>query len=77
MWMPPPLSAPSRLRELLPEAGQHIDIVASELERGLFTPQPADAARARTAGFSLLLVALRAAFINRLSAPGRRNAYSR
>ncbi len=65
------------LRELLPEGGQYIDIVAAELETGLFTLQPADAARARKAGFSLLLVALRGAFINRLSAPGRRDVYSR
>jgi hypothetical protein len=73
-----PAERAASLRQVLPQALEHIDIVASELETGLFTPQPADAARARKAGFFLLLHALRAALFNRMSTlGGGRDAYSR
>ena len=48
------------LRKLLPSAQEHIGIVASELETGLFTPGQPDVPRARRAGLLVLFHALRA-----------------
>ncbi len=42
------------LVSLLPEAAPHIEAVTSELQTGLFSPQPADIQRARRAGLQVL-----------------------
>lgn len=61
---PPVHATPSEravtLKRLLPEAAAHIDAVASELETGLFTAEPANVQRARRAGLLVLVHALRA-----------------
>ena len=47
-----PAERAATLKGLLPQAAALIEAVATELETGLFTPKPADATRARKAGFA-------------------------
>jgi transglutaminase-like putative cysteine protease len=56
-------TAAERARELeraLPSAAEAIEALASEHQTALFTPRPADASRARRAGWTILLHAMRA-----------------
>ncbi|HTP02894.1 MAG TPA: transglutaminaseTgpA domain-containing protein [Anaerolineales bacterium] len=55
-----PAERAANLKDLLPQAAEHIEAVASELETGLFTPHPADVSRARRSGWLVILHALRA-----------------
>ena len=55
-----PAERAATLKTLLPAATEHIEAVASELETGLFTPHPADVARARRSGLMVLVHTLRA-----------------
>lgn len=55
-----PSERAATLKKLLPPAAAHIEAVASELETGLFTPQPADLRRARRSGLLVMAHALRA-----------------
>ncbi len=55
-----PADRAAALTNLLPEAAPHIEAVTSELQTGLFSPQPADELRARREGWQVLVHALRA-----------------
>jgi hypothetical protein len=55
-----PAERAALLAKLLPEAGPDIQAVTSELQTGLFSPQPADVQRARRAGYHVLVHAVRA-----------------
>ncbi len=66
-WLgaPQPVSATPAERaralgQLLPSAADHIEVLRSELERGLFTQQPADEGRARHASLMVLVHVIRA-----------------
>ncbi len=55
-----PAERAAALTNLLPEAAPHIEAVTSELQTGLFSPQPADVQRARREGLQVLVHAVRA-----------------
>jgi transglutaminase-like putative cysteine protease len=61
-----PAERATTLKKLLPLATQHIEAVASQLEIGLFSPQPADVTRARREGFLVLVHTVRARLANLL-----------
>jgi len=48
------------LGKLLPSAAAHIAVLESEFEAGIFTPRPANLARARRASFLIVVHAVRA-----------------
>jgi hypothetical protein len=52
------------LKKLLPSAVPHIEAVTSELETGLFTPEPADVPRARREGWLVLTHTIRSRIVN-------------
>jgi hypothetical protein len=55
-----PAERAKKLHELLPKASDFIDILVEEHQTALFTPRAADSARARRAGFKIILEAWRA-----------------
>ncbi len=55
-----PAERAKKLHELLPKASDFIDILVEEHQTALFTPRAANSARARRAGFKIILEAWRA-----------------
>ncbi len=55
-----PAAQAASLSELIPSAAGHVDLLRAELEKGLYTSQTADAARARRASLIVLLHGVRA-----------------
>jgi transglutaminase-like putative cysteine protease len=64
------------LKKLLPSAAQHIEVLTSELQSGLFSPRPANASRARRAGFLIVVHTVRALVLNWLGAIFGADVYS-
>jgi transglutaminase-like putative cysteine protease len=82
-WLgrPPPVDAtPAEraraLARLMPSASRHIEALQFELESGLFTPRPANLARAVRASFFVMLHSLHARFMRVVSLLDGRDVYS-
>jgi hypothetical protein len=71
-----PAERAAALKKLLPEAAEHVDVLKSELESGLFSTRPADLPRARRAAYTIMVSAIRARIRNFLAAIDGRDVYS-